>query len=36
VGTNVFSFEELQDAMILAKRGKLQEPNAVIRVADSS
>jgi propanol-preferring alcohol dehydrogenase len=36
VGTRVFSFEELQDAMILAKQGKLQEPNAVIAIADPS
>jgi hypothetical protein len=24
--------EELQDAMILVKKGKLKEPNAVIRI----
>jgi propanol-preferring alcohol dehydrogenase len=36
VGTSVFSFEELQDALILAKRGKLQQPNAVIQIAGSS
>jgi propanol-preferring alcohol dehydrogenase len=34
VGTSVFPFEELQDALILAKQGKLEQPNAVIRVAD--
>ena len=34
VGTSVFSFEELQDALILAKQGGLEEPNGVIRIAD--
>jgi propanol-preferring alcohol dehydrogenase len=34
VGTSVFPFEELQDALILAKQGKLEQPNAVIRVVD--
>jgi propanol-preferring alcohol dehydrogenase len=34
VGTNIFPFEELQDALILAKQGKLEQPNAVIRVVD--
>jgi propanol-preferring alcohol dehydrogenase len=36
VGTHVFSFEELQDALILAKQGMLQKPNAVIEIADPS
>jgi propanol-preferring alcohol dehydrogenase len=35
VGTSVFSFEEVQDALILAKQGKMDQPNGVIRVADS-
>jgi propanol-preferring alcohol dehydrogenase len=35
VGTSLFPFEELQDALILAKRGKLEQPNAVIKIADS-
>jgi propanol-preferring alcohol dehydrogenase len=34
VGTSVFPFEELQDALILARQGKLEQPNAVIRVSD--
>jgi propanol-preferring alcohol dehydrogenase len=34
VGTSLFAFEQLQDALILAKHGKLDQPNAVIRVAD--
>ena len=29
-GTSVFAFEELQDALILAKQGRLEQPNAVI------
>ena len=36
VGTSVFPFEELPDALILAKHGKLQQPNAVIEIAHSS
>lgn len=35
VGMSVFPFEELQNALILAKQGKLQQPNAVIEIADS-
>jgi hypothetical protein len=35
VGTSVFSFEEVQDALILAKQGKMDQPNGVIKVADS-
>jgi propanol-preferring alcohol dehydrogenase len=34
MGTSVFPFEELQDVLILAKQGKLKQPNAVIRVVD--
>jgi propanol-preferring alcohol dehydrogenase len=34
VGTSLFSFEELQEALILAKQGKLEQPNAVIKIAD--
>jgi propanol-preferring alcohol dehydrogenase len=34
VGTSIFPFEDLQDALILAKQGNLEQPNAVIRVAD--
>ncbi|MFQ5812086.1 MAG: alcohol dehydrogenase catalytic domain-containing protein [Anaerolineae bacterium] len=34
VGVSLFPFEELQDALILAKQGKLEQPNAVIQVAD--
>jgi propanol-preferring alcohol dehydrogenase len=36
VGTSVFSFEELQDALVLVRQGKLPEPNAVIEIAGSS
>jgi propanol-preferring alcohol dehydrogenase len=36
VGTSLFPFEELQDALLLAKHGELQQPNAVIKIADSS
>jgi len=35
MAASVFSFEELQDALILAKRGELQQPNALIRIAES-
>ncbi len=34
VGTSLFPFEELQDALILTRRGELEQPNAVIKVAD--
>lgn len=34
IGKQVFPFEELQEAMILAKAGRLEEPNAVIRISD--
>jgi propanol-preferring alcohol dehydrogenase len=34
VGTTLFAFEQLQDALILAKQGKLDQPNGAIRVAD--
>jgi propanol-preferring alcohol dehydrogenase len=34
IGTSVFAFAELQDALILARQGTLDEPNAVIRVSD--
>ena len=33
VGTSVFPFDQLQDALILARHGELQEPNAVIRIS---
>jgi propanol-preferring alcohol dehydrogenase len=33
VGTSLFPFEQLQDALILAKQGKLEQPNAVIKIA---
>ena len=36
VGTTVFSFEDLPKALILAKQGKLAQPNAVIQVGHSS
>ncbi len=34
VGTSVFPFEELQDALILARHGELEQPNAVIRISE--
>jgi propanol-preferring alcohol dehydrogenase len=34
VGTSLFPFEKTQDALILAKLGKLEQPNAVIKIAD--
>jgi len=33
MGTSGFPLEELQDALILAKHGELEEPNAVIEIA---
>jgi propanol-preferring alcohol dehydrogenase len=36
VGTQVFSFAEVQAALILAKQGMLQQPNAVIEIGRSS
>jgi propanol-preferring alcohol dehydrogenase len=36
VGTTVFPFDELPDALILAKQGKLPQPNAVIEIAGSA
>jgi len=35
MATSVFSFEEVQDALILARQGKLEQPNAVINVSGS-
>jgi propanol-preferring alcohol dehydrogenase len=34
VDVSLFPFEELQEALILAKQGKLEQPNAVIQIAD--
>jgi hypothetical protein len=34
VGTSVFPFEALQDALILAKQRRLGQPSAVIKIAD--
>jgi alcohol dehydrogenase, propanol-preferring len=36
VGTSLFPFEELPEALIQAKQGRLPKPNAVIDVAGSS
>jgi len=36
VGTSLFPFEETQDALIMAKHGQLEKPNAVIKITDSS
>jgi propanol-preferring alcohol dehydrogenase len=34
MGTSLFPFEELPDALIRARQGKLEQPNAVIKVSD--
>ena len=34
MGTSLFPFKDLQDALILARRGRLEQPNAVIKVSD--
>ena len=34
VGTMLFPFEKLQDALILVQQGKLEQPNAVIKITD--
>jgi propanol-preferring alcohol dehydrogenase len=34
VGTTLFPFEEVQDALILVKQEKLKQPNAVIKIAN--
>jgi propanol-preferring alcohol dehydrogenase len=34
LGTRLFPFEELQEALILARQGKLGQPNAVIEVSN--
>lgn len=33
MGKRIFSLEELQDAMIQVKKGRIKEPNAVIRIS---
>jgi propanol-preferring alcohol dehydrogenase len=33
-GTSLFAFEDLQDALILTKQGRLEQPNAVIEIVD--
>jgi hypothetical protein len=33
VGTSVFPFDELPDALVLTKQGKLPQPNAVSEIA---
>lgn len=32
MGTSLFSFEDLPDALIRARQGKLEQPNAALRV----
>jgi hypothetical protein len=32
MGTQVFPFEDCQQAMVLAKQGRLAQPNAVVRI----
>jgi propanol-preferring alcohol dehydrogenase len=34
MGTSLFPFKELPDALIRARQGKLEQPNAVIKVSD--
>jgi propanol-preferring alcohol dehydrogenase len=34
IGTSVYAIEDLQDALIFAKQGRLMRPNAVIKIAD--
>ena len=34
IGTSLFAFEKLPEALILAKQGKLDQPNAVLKIAD--
>jgi propanol-preferring alcohol dehydrogenase len=34
MGTSLFPFEELPDVLIRARQGKLEQPNAVIKVSD--
>jgi propanol-preferring alcohol dehydrogenase len=34
MGTSVFPFQDLQDALILARQGRLKQPNAVIQISD--
>jgi hypothetical protein len=35
MGTTMFPFEELPDALVLAKQGKLPQPNAVLEIGHS-
>jgi propanol-preferring alcohol dehydrogenase len=35
VGTSLFPFEETQDALMMAKHGQLEKPNALIKIPDS-
>jgi propanol-preferring alcohol dehydrogenase len=34
VGINLFSFDELPEALILVKKGEIENPNAVVKIAD--
>jgi propanol-preferring alcohol dehydrogenase len=34
MGTGLFPFKDLQDVLILARQGKLKQPNAVIKISD--
>jgi len=34
IGTSLFPFQELPDALIRARQGRLEQPNAVIKVSD--
>jgi hypothetical protein len=34
MGTSLFPFNDLQDALIQARQGRLKQPNAVIKISD--
>jgi hypothetical protein len=34
MGTSLFSFDELPDALIRARQDRLEQPNAVIKISD--
>jgi len=34
MGTSLFPFKDLQDALILVRQGRLEQPNAVIKISD--
>jgi len=34
MGTSIFPFKDLQEALVLVRQGKLEQPNAVINISD--